>query len=950
MKFSICLIALLLVIDVSQGLYEDQIGLLDWRKQFIGQPSHIHFDGTSRRLLLGTPTGVVAAVNAANGNLDWRHTFSTNVFPVDFMASSNSLLVTVTRSASHVQAWDTTTGLSVWENIIPAAIDTDSLPTDSLPTDSLSTDILPDHPKGVDVLFGHDHVIILTHNLVQLRKRDTGSVSWEKALPTTHSCISLVAMDDQSAVGVECGSSSEWAVYVFMLSSGALKSSIKTPPILGEGTLACQVLASAHLICLTPSHVLTMALASKLTAHTWEKLATGGYTFAAISSSIRSRPVVILQATESTPFLAVTSDQPTVVVPLPVVSSDALFSVSGSEKQYVLAVAVPAATHSIQFLFWNLDRLTQSTITLMRTGLYAIGEEHGRPVKFIFRLLGGTKMDVAMVMADTAVIMVAMDTALATGGMTVWTREEALSTVTSTTFVDLPGAGVHAYEALIGDKSTLELFFTRIGNQFSSLKGLFGSPLDGIIGPNLGLVRDDFGLHKIIVVSTLPGKLFALDSNTGNIVWSTYLNSGPASLSPIFSIRSAAHEHGVSVVFGKSREGSSAYAYQFNPLTGEKLSLTQLSFAVKMVVYSPVVIEASQTRVLLLLDDSFSIRPFPDTPEAIAALKLYARPIIMHTLDRTSGLLQGFRYNSLGATQHIYTLSFSTATESIVAVASRDQFERVHAVGDPFNDKTVHHKYLNPNLLIVATLTKVAIKGSATLTVYIVDTILGVVVYKQFLENAAGPVHLVHSENWAAIHYRNKKAKRNEIAMLEMFEPGSPPESGFSSISASYPVVIQQSYILPVSVSSMAVTMTEHGITNKMLLFGLTNGQVMGIHKKILDARRPRNAKVTKHIEGLIPYHPMAPFMNHQQVLNYNQTLERVSGISVTPTALESTCLVFSSGLDIFLTHSAPSGKFDQLNDDFNFAMLLITLVGLTVAVVTLHYLASGAALTALWS
>ena len=85
-------------------------------------------------------------------------------------------------------------------------------------------------------------------------------------------------------------------------------------------------------------------------------------------------------------------------------------------------------------------------------------------------------------------------------------------------------------------------------------------------------------------------------------------------------------------------------------------------------------------------------------------------------------------------------------------------------------------------------------------------------------------------------------------------------------------------------------------------------------------------------------------------MLNYNLTLSRIGAITVSPTGLESTCLVFASGLDLFLTHVAPSGKFDILNDDFNFAMLLLTLAALSVAVLFLNHITTASALKTMWA
>lgn len=61
---------------------------------------------------------------------------------------------------------------------------------------------------------------------------------------------------------------------------------------------------------------------------------------------------------------------------------------------------------------------------------------------------------------------------------------------------------------------------THIRNVFLTVIGLGASPSDS---EKAGLVRDSFGLHKMIVTITKSGKLFGLDNLSGKIMWSTYL-------------------------------------------------------------------------------------------------------------------------------------------------------------------------------------------------------------------------------------------------------------------------------------------------------------------------------------------------------------------------------------------------------------------------------------------
>ena len=92
--------------------------------------------------------------------------------------------------------------------------------------------------------------------------------------------------------------------------------------------------------------------------------------------------------------------------------------------------------------------------------------------------------------------------------------------------------------------------------------------------------------------------------------------------------------------------------------------------------------------------------------------------------------------------QELWQIEFSPQTEHIVAMAAAPRGERTASAvrhclitachcwspsltlwqGDILGDKTVLFKYINPNLLAVATLTPY-VKRKATLTIYIIDTV-----------------------------------------------------------------------------------------------------------------------------------------------------------------------------------------------------------------------------------
>lgn len=91
----------------------------------------------------------------------------------------------------------------------------------------------------------------------------------------------------------------------------------------------------------------------------------------------------------------------------------------------------------------------------------------------------------------------------------------------------------------------------------------------------------------------------------------------------------------------------------------------------------------------------------------------------------------------------------------------------------------------------------------------------------------------------------------------------------------------------------------------------LANGGVLELPWMMVDPRRPINPEIRE--EGVIPYMPEIP-IHMDAIINYNQSVFRVSGIHTSPSGLESTCLVFVHGL----------GKYFKIQLCFTVTLLII--------------------------
>jgi len=526
-----------------------------------------------------------------------------------------------------------------------------------------------------------------------------------------------------------------------------------------------------------------------------------------------------------------------------------------------------------------------------------------------------------------------------------WVREEGLAHIEDVAFVDLPTETLEAESLNLISRIT-----SHVGGIASTLASLAAFGASGKEGVP---VRDPFNTHKYIISATASGKVFGMDSQTGTILWQRQPNAGSFAIEKpqlhILRATSAGTEP-LAALAGKTAGGF--VVEPFNPLTGVGVQGgTLFAGDVKVVVSSPCV-DAEGTTILLILDSAGTVRTFPETAAASAAIAAHAQPIFIHQIDKETGVIAGSKVTADAsgklATSTVWTLVMRPENERIAAVGFKYPGARAARVGVILGDKTVLHKYLNPNMVSIATMSP-AVKGFSVLNVYLIDAVRGAILQKVQHKGTAGDVHMVQSENWVSYHYRNRKMKRYEMGMLELFDASeNDPSQPFTSRDATAPINVRQAYIFPHPATAMGLTHTNQGVTETQVLVALPSGAIMGIHKRFLDARRPTNDKAAKHAEGLIPYHPVLnipPTAN----INYNQTVIRTKGIYTSATGLESTCLVFATGLDLFFVPASPSKKFDALTDDFPTELLVTALSGLFVVVAFIKQYSQNSMLKRLW-
>ena len=518
-----------------------------------------------------------------------------------------------------------------------------------------------------------------------------------------------------------------------------------------------------------------------------------------------------------------------------------------------------------------------------------------------------------------------------------WTREEALASITRTVSVAIDAA-VTSADRLSADAT----FSERLSDQAASLVSTASRIAAGAISVAQGVLAGGFstvttvkkgervvtdaqyhfGFHRLVIAQTSSGKLFAVRTDTAEVVW-TYRSLDADYW--MFKRSRGGSSYDVLLVY-RSGKTVRIDAHTGNVSSTSTLSSSPLVHVVEM--------HLGDQRVVVALNAKHGVRSIPavkvssdddscdaDGLSETARSKLQSGSVVVYTVDRAEGSLAGYTLKLLpGASRIAASQRWSfvfPSSERISAFAAPSSEHAINSAARVLGDKSILVKHLNPHMVAVAA--TAAAKGGGV-TVVLIDVVTGHVAHRVIHRHGKGPVSMVRFENWLVYSYWNSKSKKTEVGVLTAYEGAidkselnpwtsrSPNATGSGESFSSYhatsqaagAIIMERLYQMSTGVRTLGVTTTAKGITSKNVLFGLKSGQILSLDTRFLDPRRPAE-KPTKEqqAEMLFQYHPNLPVVP-QKVITYHKTVENLRHITSFPAKLESTSLIFAGGLDVF--------------------------------------------------
>ncbi|XP_076040041.1 ER membrane protein complex subunit 1 [Oratosquilla oratoria] len=886
----------------TQALFEDQIGKFDWVQRYIGAVQHAVYDESTtpaRRIIVTTSHSVLAALSTKNGEIIWRHVLEKNEFgTVDFLAIDGTQVTTISGQKL----------LRTWDSITAAIID----------------EVQLDHTPAVGV--------------------------WSSFLSASSIEVIIVELVEGSAVVTSIDRESGAQLHQFTAPAPWLQQSTK-----------CAI-SGKQLICIEASLglVFTMPLTSAtITAFSSQPLAAVGIE---VLGDAEETKVDLEKVAGSEEHLVLQIGTHRKLVHVHPTGLHLVRDVGITKAAAVYGNNLYTATHIGRTM--TLEAINQETNQdLPEQGIVVELPPHSGTALSIYvykfdRRDGGSAVRALITCSDHSVHLIS-------NAGVVWSREEALASVLAAEAVDLPvaGASINYHEQLSPHAGLLGSLLHRIKTQWTQvamwLKSFLGSPESFLhAAHHHDLTRDEFNLRKLLVVATAGGKILALDTWRGDVVWSAYIPTlVPFSNNKmlLFTQRTSAHfpHEPQCIVVAKHRVTGEGLLFVFEPITGlgvgennGVVSLGYKLFHVSLLQYT----DDKFLKPLLLIDTQQNPHVYPASGEAVVLE--HKESLFVHLAHPGSTSLGGYslRFSKPGDLTLTKVWTTALGGGEITGIYNKPAGEKVHSPGRVLADRSVLYKYINPNLAVVTTQGYDHINKN-TLTLFLVDMVTGAIVESVVHKRVSGPIYVVHSENWVVYSCFNEKYRRNEITSLELYDGLTQSNAtAFSSFGArtTPPLMEKQAFILPQALQAAAHTVTDKGITSKFILFALQSGNIIQMSKWFLDPRRPVSNNAPGREEGLAPYVPELP-LPPQEMINYNHSLPHVTAIFTAPTGMESTCIVLVYGLDLFYTRVFPSKMFDMLKDDFDHYLIGGVLLALVTAALVSRRLAQRKALNQAW-
>jgi hypothetical protein len=424
----------ILLFSLTYCLYEDQIGLFDWKKSFVGKLNYVNFDGSAannKRIIVSSENNVLASINSRTGDLIWRRVLERSNNTIDKLLHFSDKLISLSGRGKFLRSWDPASGNIIWEKTF--AVD-ESLEryTDAVVSDKYT-----------------ENVFVIAGKNIKAFSIASGKEIWSKE-ETRNVFGLMIHIDSLYTVGNENGK-------VFMQ-----KLNIKTGKEENSHVVAAPWLFQKERSCIFITDVVVCADPLEKMLHTLQLQSEGIFVQSTSIASLSSQDVInidkltlylphSLYSAQREFVLKLTSrhsmllklDEESSLLLLKEYKEEVLFHTSSIGGDVLLMTAIISGS-SVELNCYNIDQMSE--VEDMKQTL-SFPVHHGKPVSiythFFLRKDNTIGYRLLTIFEDYSITL-----SQHTGRM-FWTREESLASITAVEMVELPVSPQQAnFEAL----------------------------------------------------------------------------------------------------------------------------------------------------------------------------------------------------------------------------------------------------------------------------------------------------------------------------------------------------------------------------------------------------------------------------------------------------------------------------------------------------------------------
>ncbi|KAH7658285.1 Quinoprotein alcohol dehydrogenase-like protein [Dioscorea alata] len=979
-RASLFFLFLLLCSLLAAALYEDQVGIADWHQKYIGKTKQAVFHTQKagrKRVVVATEENVIASLDLRSGDIYWRHVLGKND-PVDQIGITlGKYVVTLSSEGSVLRAWNLPDGQMSWETSLEVLKPSKSL-------------LYVPANAGVEK---DNLILVYGGGCLHAISSVDGEVAWKKEFSLEGFNVQGISQPLGGSIIYIVGFTSNSQVVVN-------KVNAKTGELLNHNSVAYPRGLSGEALQVSSDLLVALDAARSSLVTINFQASDISFHHMAISNLVQKSFVTVsllplnvngmfAAKVDSTVVIARVKDtgelKVTEKINDPSCVSDAILLTEGQE-------AFAMVQHADNRIHLSI-RVNNDIATEILKESISVDPQRGHAQKIFINNYVRTDRShgfrALIVMEDHSLLLVQQ-------GAIVWSREDGLASIVDSTVSELPVEKVGVSVAKV-EENLLEWLKGHMLKLKGTLMLASAEDVATIQGMRLKnseknkMTRDHNGFRKLVIVLTKAGKVLALHTGDGRIIWSVLLPSlresdvcdSPIALN-IYQWH-VPHHHAMDenpslLIVGKCGQSSDAPGVLsvVDSYTGKELNSIMLAHSIAQVIPLPFT-DSNEQRLHLIIDRNSYGHLYPRTPDSINIFLREMSSIYWYSVDAEKSMIRGHALKGkcdldsadeyCFSSKELWSIIFPSESEKIATIATRKMNEVVHTQAKVNVDHDVMYKYISKNMVFAATVSPKASGeiGSATpeeasLVAYLIDAVTGRILHRVTHQGAQGPIHAVVSENWVVYHYFNLRAHRYEMSVIEIYDQSRAVNkdvwklilgkhnltSPITSYSRPEVVVKTQTYFFTHSVKAVAVTATAKGITSKQVLIGTIGDQVLALDKRFLDPRRTLNPSQAEKEEGIIPLTDTLPIIP-QSYSTHSHQVEGLRDIVTIPTKLESTTLVFSYGVDLFFTRIAPSRTYDSLTEDFSYALLLITIIALVAAIIVTWILSEKKELREKW-